>query len=168
MRERRNYLSYALALAIVLHWSSAVVAADQMILAVSQGGLKWTWNGKESTDEADPKPLIVEAKVGDVLKIEIKNGRHGFATIDGPINDDPEADDSFVLKCGEKAANKPNAVLRETGPCVNGQSRFDKVRTGAQELITLEVMDKFANANPVHFWCTQHEASMWGTIKLSN
>jgi hypothetical protein len=130
-------------------------AAAANILIEATANSTWRSGGSESGDENTP--LIVQAKVGDVLEIRVLSGPHGFVTIDKPGNQSPSSAVQFVQDCGESAQDKPDAVLRET-EC----SRFNKRLVANMKL---EVLTAFRN--DVHFWCIVHQSGMWGTIKLT-
>ena len=138
---------------------STVQARADNILIENQGS-KW----KLGTNAASPLP--VAAKKGDVIEFKV-TGPHGVVTLDKPVPPPgtpappaPVPDLTLVLACGEDAASKPNAVLREI-EC-GAASKFNKLLTAPMKL---EVTDKFAA--DVHFWCIVHKAGMWGTIKLA-
>ena len=110
--------------------------------------------------ETAVSPLPVPVKKGDVVEFRV-TGEHGVVTLDKPGSDDttlPKLD--LVLTCGEEATAKPNHVLREV-EC-GASSQFNKVLAGPMKL---EVTDKFEK--DVNFWCTEHQAGMWGTFKLA-
>ena len=135
---------------------------EQKIEATSIGNHKWIWNDRESNGVGTP--LIVEVEIGDEIEVQILDGTHGFATLSDKGDADPDVDEDLVMKCQEDTASKPDAVLKEIGPCIDGVSRFDFITDDTGTLIRLLVMKNFGA--DVHFWCSQHEEGMWGTLTL--
>jgi|SRR5215813_4173790 len=136
---------------VVLAVHGGAIAANILIEATTN--TTWRSGGMESGGES--APLVVQARVGDVLEIRVLGGPHGFVTLDKPGNQKPAIALKFVQACGENAQDKPEAVFRET-EC----SRFNMRLVNNMKL---EVLPAFQN--DVHFWCFVHLSDMWGTIK---
>ena len=150
---------FFLGLSLGLALTSASFAATHVIEGTQD--VTWKSGGQEST--TDGAPLVVEVAKGDILDIQIPAGPipHGLATLDKPASEADAADaPGLVLACGEDAASKPDAILREI-EC-GAASQFAKVYTGSMKL---EVLDTFAA--DTHFWCIIHAGGMWGTLKLT-
>jgi hypothetical protein len=101
----------------------------------------------------------VKVDKGDVLEISSAAGTHGFTTLADPGNHNPRPQLKLeaVQACGE---TRLDAAFREL-ECGPSGSRFNKKPLVGT--LKLEVTDKFQG--DVHFWCTQHERIMWGTIQ---
>jgi hypothetical protein len=146
---------FFLGLSLALPLTGVSFAATHVIEATAN--FKWKSGGQEP---ADGDPLVVEVAKGDILDIQIAAGNHGVATIDKPASDGDASEAlGLVLACGEDAASKPDAVLREI-EC-GAASQFNKRYIGSMKL---EVLDKFAA--DTHFWCIVHVDNMWATLKL--
>jgi hypothetical protein len=127
-------------------------------IVVAQSNLTWKYGSKTSTPS---KPVMVDdLMTGDIIEIQVPGGSHGFITIKrtAGVSSPTEITDP-VLACGETAASKPNAVLREIA-CGTG-TNFNKAFTGS---LKLEVLPTFTA--PVDFYCFVHKAIMPGTLKL--
>jgi hypothetical protein len=129
---------------------------------------QFTWISAGQTSTTNGAPLVVKVKKGDVVTIQVSkdSGGHGWVTLKGPGNQNPDEDRSRVVACGEKpkapTANdqtKP-AVLREIG-CTDKPSNFGQEFIGSFQL---EVLDNFQE--DVNFWCVVHLSGMWGRLTL--
>jgi hypothetical protein len=141
--------------ALVLAAGTSVAANTHVIVATDD--LQWSYNGQKS-----PLISVDDLKKGDTVEIQVSEKLdflHGFVTIrkiPPPITpiEDP------VLKCGEAASAKPNAVLKED--CAPGAvSKFGKTFKGSMKLIVLEAFKE-----DVPFWCVKHMIVMQGVLKL--
>jgi hypothetical protein len=159
MRNRTSLLLVWTATILALAGGSA--SADTRTIAATDQ-FTWTSDGQSST--TDGKPLVVSVKKGDVLTIQVSEGAgdHGFVTLSGPGDQNPNEDRSLVIACGEdpNAASKQNAVLREIG-CSDKPSNFGQMFVGSFQL---QVLDKFQA--DVNFWCVIHQFAMWGRLTL--
>jgi hypothetical protein len=132
-------------------------AADTRVIKAVQ--ISWTSNGQASQD--DGTPLIVEGlSVGDVIDVQVGPGiPHGFVTIKQIANaPDDNENRALVLACGEDKTAKPDAVLQEI-EC-GAKSNFGLAFRGSLKLQFLATFK-----SDVNFWCTEHLASMTGTLK---
>lgn len=151
----------SVALAAALACSSAAFAADTHLITVE--GIAWKYKDRSSTSTT---PLAVDdLKIGDIIEFQIGPGiPHGVVTIKRTAGAPPVADKSFVLACGEDAAAKPNAVLREI-EC-GAASKFGIPFPGPfPSSMKLEVWSTFRD--PVDFYCVVHRNGMAGTFKLA-
>jgi hypothetical protein len=152
----RYFLSCA-TLGVTLSLAGTGDAADTHVV-VAQKNLTWIYSGQASTPQ---KPIMVDdLKIGDIVEIQVPvpSGKHGFITIKKTTGAATEIKDP-VLACGEAAASKPNAVLKEI-EC-GAATKFGVVYTGS---LKLEVLPTFKDS--VDFYCWVHKAAMPGTLKL--
>jgi hypothetical protein len=152
--------SLVLGMSIVTFVSPAL--ADEIIVKTAPGS-KWVSGSNTSNGRI---PLDVEVKKGDILVIQLPSTvlAHGIVTIDrkpwegdNPVSNVQEKKE-VVAACGQPDSN---SVFLEQLDCSEQPASFGVTSKGK---LRLRVKDNFAG--DVHFWCTEHFAMMWGTIRL--
>jgi len=144
---------FALSLGVLLAADSSVAAVTHVVSATR--ARKWSYKG-----QAAQITIVGDLEAGDVVEVQVPEGiPHGFTAIKKDGEKVTEID-NVVLKCGEDANAKPDAVLKEAG-CVDGKSQYGIQFKGS---MSLEVLPGFHDDVP--FWCVVHTEMMQGVLRL--